>query len=283
MPQRYSAAYVQLLQRGPFPGQIDPWAEAGRYFQQIHSGMIGAVLRQIKDALVPLGYVAVRETSLQITERREPDIHVRTTLPVTNGGVVSRYVEAAQTVRVEPGIALTGELPDLEAIHIRELGSGQLVTMLEIISPSNKADTQLIQEYQERRERLVRHKGVNVVEIDSTRSVKRLVMDQLATAYAYHLVVYLPDELPRLIGVDFGEPLKRLALPLRGEVLPVETQAAYDDAYDAASIPVQLYDEDQYRLDVLPFPSTLTEAQHSAAQDAVTHWQAELQRLAAES
>jgi hypothetical protein len=73
----YSDMYVELLMRGPFPGTIDPWAEAGRYFHQIHAGMIGALLEQLRLPLLRMGYVASREVSLQIAEGREPDMAVR--------------------------------------------------------------------------------------------------------------------------------------------------------------------------------------------------------------
>ena len=72
-----STAYQELNKRGSFPGQIDLWAEAGRYFKQLHTEMISHLLGQIQDSLDNMVYLAVRETSLQITERREPDIHIR--------------------------------------------------------------------------------------------------------------------------------------------------------------------------------------------------------------
>jgi hypothetical protein len=34
---------VEHLSAGPFLGQVDPWAEAGRYFYQIHAGVIDSL------------------------------------------------------------------------------------------------------------------------------------------------------------------------------------------------------------------------------------------------
>ncbi len=42
-------------------------------------------------------------------------------------------------------------------------------------------------DYIERRNRLIYGKGVNVVELDLTRSIKRLTQDILAETYAYHI------------------------------------------------------------------------------------------------
>ena len=62
----YSDAYVDLLARGPFPGRIDLWAETGRYFHQIHAGIISALLEQLHLPLLRMGYVASREPDVAI-------------------------------------------------------------------------------------------------------------------------------------------------------------------------------------------------------------------------
>lgn len=67
----FSKAYVECLKQGPFPGRIDPWAETGLYFQQIHSGMINDFLSTLSETLLMMGYLAGRERSLQIIEPRQ--------------------------------------------------------------------------------------------------------------------------------------------------------------------------------------------------------------------
>jgi hypothetical protein len=277
--KHFPAQYVALYKRGPFPGRIDPWAEDAHYFQQIHAGIIGHLLEQVQDKVFEMGYLAGRETSLQIAERREPDLYVQRQ---PNAPVKSiekwDYAAAAAAALAEPGVSVDWEIPELHALYIAELGTGELVTIVEVVSPSNKDDRKTILEYQQRRERLVRL-GVNIVEIDLTRSVKHLLEDKLAAAYAFHVAVYLPEQLPRLIGMDFGEPLKRVALPLRGEVVAMELQAAYDHAYQVALIPAHINDKGRYVESELPFPTLLTSQQRQDALAAVATWQAELTRL----
>jgi hypothetical protein len=194
---RYSQAYNQLFKQGPFPGRIDPWAEAGRYFPQIHAGMIGHLLDQVQDDLFDMGYVAGRENSLQIAERREPDIYIERHENVPTVSVSTwDYAAAAAEALAEPGVAIIWEVPELDALYIREL-DGATGAVAEIISPGNKTARRR-SEYQERRERLL-NQGVNVVEIDLTRG-QGLLEDKLVYPYAYNAVVYLPEELPRLIG-----------------------------------------------------------------------------------
>ena len=58
---------INLMEQGPLPTHIDPWAEKGRYFHQLHPHIIGYLLDQISDGLYMRGYVVGRETSVQIT------------------------------------------------------------------------------------------------------------------------------------------------------------------------------------------------------------------------
>lgn len=276
--KRFSTAYVEHRQQGPFPGRIDPWAEIGRYFQQIHAGMIGELLKQIQKPLLEMGYEAARETSLQIAEQREPDIYVRYTNSPEAPMPEWDYVASAQQILAEPGVMIEGQEPELHAIFVRDFESGDLVTVVEIVSPSNKNEKSQILDYGERRERIIR-KGINVMEIDPTRSIKRLLQDVYVTTYAYHVAVYVPPQAPRVIGIDFGQPLKRVALPLRGEVIGMELQAAYDTAYQEPSIAGQIYSEGNYTEAALPFPSLLTPDQRREALVAIATWKGELERL----
>jgi hypothetical protein len=278
---RYSQAYVQHRKQGPFPGRIDPWSEAARFFQQIHANMIGHLLTQIQDPLVAMGYEAGRETSLQILERREPDIFIRREQGASQSLPTWDYPAAAQQILAEPGLVIDFEAPELHAIYVTDFSTGDLVTIVEIVSPSNKEQPKM-SEYWAGRDRLI-HKGINIVEIDPTRSVQHLLQDVLVATYAYHIAVYLPQQLPRVIGIDFGEPLKRVALPLRGEVVPMELQAAYDFAYQQSLIAGHMYSEGQYTEAHLPFPSLLTEQQRRDALSAVETWQQELVRLSKET
>lgn len=270
-----SDAYTQHRLRGPFPECIDPWGEAGRYFQQIHAGMIGHLLEQVQPRVESLGYLAGRETSLQIAERREPDIYVRTDAPPTTTPSWD-YALSAEEIMAVPGIALSPDPPELQALTVRL--DATLVTVVEIVSPRNKADSRSIADYAERRNRLIR-RGVNVVEIDLTRSVMHLIADALAMQYAYHVAVHLPEQPPRFIGIDQTAALPRVALPLRGEVVPMELHTAYRHAYEVARIAAHILSENGYAESALPFPSLLDEAGKAVARDAVTDWRETLDHL----
>jgi hypothetical protein len=268
---RYSEEYVQHLRQGPFPGQIDPWAEDGRYFQQIHAGMIGILLEDLHLPLPARGYTAGREASLLIAGNREPDLNLWLNEPARQ--IQSwDYGAVAEALQVEPGLRVEMDEPELEAIYIRDSDTGELVTLVEIISPRNKISPGEMLLYTANRDALIRLRGVNVVEIDLTRSLKHLLSGSLAARYAYHIAVYLPGESARLIGVQYDEPIKSFALPLRQDALPVATQTVYDRAYHHASTASQMRREKHYSRDMLPFPSLLTEVQKQEALQTVQDW-----------
>lgn len=275
----YSDATIAHLKRGPFPDKIDPFAEAGRYFQQIHSGVIGHLLEQIQDPLLSLGYFAGRETSLQVIESREPDLYVHQSSAETPAVDKSfDYGLAAAEVLAEPGVLLLADEPHQQAIYVKEQATGDLVTVVEIVSPHNKTEPAAILHYRQRRERLI-GRGVNVVEIDLTRSVKRLFDDTSTHSYPYHAVIYHAYDEMWFIGIAQGDSLPRIALPLRQAVVPMTVQTAYQHAYQVAGIAVQIEEAHHYDSQHLPFPSTLSDAERQAVQVAVQQWQTELQHL----
>lgn len=278
--KRYSSQYVEHIKRGPFPGRVDPWAEAGHYFQQIHSGLIDALITQLDPQLVEMGYIVGKEASLQIAEGREPDIYVQRAMDAPALDIRWDYELAASEVLAEPGVVAEADI-DLQAIQIKESESGRLVTVVEIISPSNKTKPEVIGDYRARRERLVLEHKVNVMEIDLTRSVKRLVNHTEATSRAYHIAIHLAGLSFRVIGIDFGKSLPRVALPLRGEVVPLELQSAYTFAYQLVTIAAHIQDDRLYAEDYVPFPSLLTEAQRHEIVQQIREWQKMLTLLKA--
>jgi hypothetical protein len=277
MSQTFSEAYIAHLRRGPFPHHPDPWAESGRYFHQLHGEMISALLGQLQPALLPMGYLVGREASLQIAAA-QPDLFIQRHRAALTTPPPWDYSSAAAAILAEPGVILEGLEPDLDALSVKDQSDARLVTLLEIISPRNKTEISRITDYQKRRETLLRQ-AVNVVEIDLTRSVKRLVPSTLTEEYPYHLAVFLHDQAPRFVGIAFGEALKRCAIPLRAQVIGADLQAAYDQAYRQTALAAHLQTETAYHWEALPFPSLWAAAQQESLTAAVSLWQDELDRL----
>lgn len=276
------AQNLETLLAGPFPDSVDPWAEAGRYFHQLHSGLIEQSLDQIGLPLLQRGYLVGKETSLQIAENRKPDLFVRYGDFVPSPPTLSpwSYVAEATAVESAVGLALEAEMiPDLQNIVIHQRERGRLITVIEFISPRNKLSPFEIEAYQQRRQRLL-YQGVHVVEIDLTRSNKRLVeLDpsplDARLDYAYAVMVFVVGQAARLIPISVGDSLPRIAIPLHAEVIPLALQPAYTRAYRTAMIAPQMLHDDHYNEAGLPFPSLLTLDQRQTALATLTRWQSD--------
>ncbi len=274
----FSEAYLALRRHGPFHGQIDPWAEGGRYFQQIHAGMIGYIADKLRDPLESMGFMVGRETSLTIAEGRKPDLFMEAAPGMPPQPIQHwNYRGSAREAVAETGIMLMeAEIPQ-EGIFIKD-AYARLVTVIEIISPSNKTSPQDMRQYREYRGHLL-ESGVNVMEIDLTRSYTRLLQLEPVEAYAYHTLVYLPGEPPVLIGMPYGEPLKRVAIPLRGDVIALDLHPAYEYGYQVVSIAGHILAEGRYTMPFLPYPTLFEGEQQQNAFAAVAEWQEKLEKL----
>jgi len=273
----YSPQEQRLFQNGPFGGNMDPWAEDDHYFQTIHTEIISVLIETLQQPLFDLGYVPGREASLQITEGREPDIYIQTINQI-KPAVEWNYDLAAAEILAEPGVRVEEE-GVLSALHIRSADSGDLVTICEIVSPGNKRTIDQIRAYQERRSRLFLERGVNVVEIDLTRSTKRLVNNPVTSINPYHIAVFLPGDTVRILEVKWNQVLPRLALPLRGEVVPVDLQQTYQRAYSRATTAWHIEHDGHYEESYLPLAVGLSDVEREQALSKVRAWQAEVMRL----
>jgi hypothetical protein len=275
---RLSKVYTDLLKQGPFPGIIDLWGEDAHYFHQLHGRMMGFIAEQMQPDLLALGYQAGCEASLQIIDQRIPDIYIRRREGDEPPPAKWDYGAAAATIMAEPGLLTDVEIPQLDAVYIYELASNDLVTIIEVVSPGNKSSTDALTEYRARRDHIL-SKGVNVVELDLTRSKRHLLEDHQTHLFAYHYAIYLPGQEARLIGMPVLEPLKRVAIPLRKEVVGLEPQPTYDAAYHQVLLAGHILRETDYHAADLPQTALLTSKQRSDALEQATAWKTRLKAL----
>jgi hypothetical protein len=267
---KLSEKQLQLRQDGPFPNQIDPWAEKGRYFHQMHAHMITYLLDQLQRPINELGYVVGRESSVQITTT-QPDLFIET--ENNRPSKSQKYSQVAATLELEAGAYLAQPDIELDRLFIQAIDTGALVTVVEFVSPNNKTRQSDMMTYQNRRDEL-RQKGVNVVEIDFTRSIKRLLDDPITERYPYHIVIYPRDEAAYFIGMNLTDSPKTFALPLRDEAYPAELNSVYRQAYSNLLIAAQIQNAGDYSLDALPFPLLFLESRQLL--EGVELWQGKL-------
>ena len=155
--------------RTPFPG-MDPYLEQPESWQGFHNSLIAAVALDLAPRLRPRYYVATEErTYLYAPDRStfigRPDLNVI--------GPALQEPRASWSVEPMNG-AVRVELPIPDHVReayleIRQVGSDEVVTVLEILSPTNKRPGEGRRQYEQKR-LSVFGTLTNLVEIDLLRA-----------------------------------------------------------------------------------------------------------------
>lgn len=222
--------------KSPFPG-MDPYLE---FWPDVHARMILYACDQLEERL-PSNFIArveervVFETEQRPPQGRYPDVKITERPGRGNGGVAvlgSTAVAEPVIVECEPATETF--------INILEAGPGQrLVTVIELLSLSNKLPGDGQQEYLQK-QRELRDARVSLVEIDLLRRGQRvfsvpnwLVPDSVRTTYGacvrrgYWLSRY------ELYPISLRIALPAIRIPLRqtDQDIRLDLQAVLEQAY----------------------------------------------------
>lgn len=130
-------------------------------------------------------------------------------------------------------------------VEIRDRQNDRLVTVVELLSPANKADDGRTAYLSKRQQYLIA--GVNLVEIDLLRGGRVLPMSPQPASPYYALVARLEDEGTHgLWPIGLRDPLPTIPVPLRSPDpdAQLDLQALLNGVYDEASYGRVLYARD---------------------------------------
>jgi hypothetical protein len=222
----------------PFPG-MNPYLEHPDVWHGFHTKF----LVHLNDAIVPAvpsGYGVDVEQSLYID--RPPD---DTTKLV---GYPDVYV-VEERRRPKRSAAATVAIPrparrPARRLVIRDRRGRTVVTVIELLSPSNKTGDDRIRYLDKRAEYL--SGGVNLIEIDLLRAGPRMPIRGLPVC-DYYVMVARTSERPR-VGIwplRLRDELPEIPIPLRGEPEPmIPLKPVLDRVYDGGGYRRSLYDSD---------------------------------------
>lgn len=223
----------------PFLG-MDSYTEARHLWKGIHTQLIGELsIHLLPPLLAPIYYVDV-EPSLQVrSQNLYPDLQILTVAhrsPLHKpSGLAMPVAEATMQLITLPEPDDTDEEEEESAIFIREAASEQLVTVIELLSYSNKTKGKHKRARYLTKRRDLLMSGIHLVEIDLLRWGERVV-DGLPN-HPYHVPVTRADEQPRGSVWSFGllDPIPTIPLPLLNidEYVPLPLQSAYTTIYQA--------------------------------------------------
>ena len=230
----------------PFPG-IDPYIESW-IWADFHLNYIGALRAQL-NANLPKRYVA--NTDLLIW-REDPTDLDRMSIVAPDAFLAERF-EAPRNFGTSAVATLT---PPVTTVHKRKESKHRylrivdsevrrIVTVIEVLSPTNKSQSGNGETYRFKREEYI-GSGLNLVEIDFLRAGTRPALGDPAPAVAdFYVLVNRASDRPRLgiwpisvrdalppIPVPIDDGVPDLILDLRSACNRVYEEGRYEDQLD---------------------------------------------------
>jgi Protein of unknown function (DUF4058) len=216
--------------RPPFPG-MDPWLEDPEIWPNVHNSLVISIRDVLLAQLRPRYFVDVesRMTVLSGTDQDRmyrPDVEIRAkelNVPARAGGVtVMEHVEA------KPFHVVVEMPPDeIEEVFltIQELPGRQVVTVIEVLSPTNKRTRDARKQYLDKRRELL-GSGVNFVEIDLLRAGRPMPPQKARLSSDYRLLVFRPrlGRMAHLYGFSYKTEIPQIPIPL----LPQDSEPSLD-------------------------------------------------------
>jgi Protein of unknown function (DUF4058) len=176
----------------PFPG-MDPWLESPTSWPDVHNSLITSIRDVLAPQLRPRYFVGVESrttllTGLDVDLLYKPDVSIhalesRASIP--SSGVAGLERPEVRTYNVS--VPITEETEET-FLTILELPGRKLVTVIEVLSPTNKKTKDARAEYLKKRDDLVRT-SVNFVEIDLLRAGEPMPLRSSPPSSDYRILV----------------------------------------------------------------------------------------------
>ena len=228
----------------PFPG-MNPYLEQDDAWQDFHDTLIPAIRDAIRPQISPHFIVKIEE-HLYIHES-EGWQRIRIGSSDVDVGVApntARTTRGTTTLDAPAHILLPQAHVDKETyLEIRDRMNRELITVIELLSPTNKKPGPDREQYLAKRANVLRS-AAHFVEIDLLRGWPRMPSEN-APASDYCIMVSQVDERPKAAywPVMLRAPLPRIPIPLR-EPVPLahlELQAVLNLVYDRAGYEDYIY------------------------------------------
>ncbi len=219
----------------PFPG-MDPFLE-GPFWGTFHANLMDAIAWQLAPKLKPK-YLALTNQRVVIavpdpietpaTRLRVPDVGI---FHATDGAGTLAEAAIAAPLLVE------GVMPETmrqTMLEVRDAESRQLITAIEVLSPTNKRGDGAF-EYRQKRNELL-SSPANFIEIDLLRIGDRFPMVSALPSVPYFVFVSRAISRPRVEAwpIALAQELPTIPVPLRAEDpdVTLDLQAAYRSVYE---------------------------------------------------
>jgi hypothetical protein len=204
----------------PFPGMA-PYLERPGLWEQVHTGLIVGIQQYLAPRLSPRSYVAIEHrTYLALTSHPEfagkPDGLIALPPP---SRATSSIAVAEAPIEIRP---LVGELPMPEEIvqrslEIRDPLTAEVITVIELLSPSNKLAHQGREQYEQKRLKVLASTS-HLIEIDLLRVGTPLpyTLPDNSASGDYRIVISRASQRPKadIYLFTVRDPIPSIPVPL---------------------------------------------------------------------
>lgn len=230
----------------PFPG-MNPFLEQDDVWHDFHETFVPA-LRDAVAARAGPQYILKIDEHVFIHELGQDERYFVGRPDVFAGERLERGVAASSPTSVVTApcqVQLVGvDFERHSFLELRDRKSRRLVTVIEVLGPSNKYTGGDREQFLAKRIELLKS-DVNYVEIDLLRGGPRLPLDQLPKC-DYYVLVSRPAQRPQagVWPIGLRDPLPEVGIPLRApdDDIKVDLKAVLDRVYDSARYENWIYD-----------------------------------------
>jgi hypothetical protein len=221
----------------PFPG-MDPYLE-GSEWTSVHVEFSSEIARQLAPKVQPK-YI-VRTARRFVTEMPEDviiatgDIYPDVSLSeATDQGLMKGEKIAAASAPLQLATVMPARIPHI-TVEIRDVANRELVTAIEVLSPTNKRG-EGYQEYLDKRRRLL-YSTAHLLEIDLLRQGQRVPMQQPLPPAPYFVFLSRAEKRPLVevwpIQLNMRLPIVPIPLLADDDDVDLDLQLALNTVYDA--------------------------------------------------
>jgi hypothetical protein len=223
---------------------MDPYLE-GSLWMTVHTDLAVEISHQLNPQLVPR-YVALTTRRYVMDAPEESEILIGETgerypdVAVVKQGPAERDRSAVATIAAPLLMAtlIRTPVPHI-TVEVRDVAKRQLVTVIEVLSPTNKRGDGY-KEYVEKRERILRLSTAHLIEIDLLRKGHRVPMRGTLPSVPYFVFVcrYEKRLATGVWPVTLDQPLPKIPVPLLpGDAdATLDLQQALTNVYDESAL-----------------------------------------------
>ena len=227
----------------PFPG-MDPYLERPDLWPNVHSSLMVALRDDLAPRLRPRYYVSVEERTY-LVQPNEASFGARPDIAVVSESQVAYEVTAVAEAPPRVATVLL-PMPDVvreRYLEIRAVENDRVVTVVEILSPTNKQPGKGRRLYERKRLALMATR-THLVEIDLLRGGEPLPVVGAGQRSHYRLLISREEKRPfaELISFSVRQAIPSFTLPLLpdDEEPEVELGRLFHELYDRAGYDLRI-------------------------------------------